>query len=109
MLGSLGNHDGDGYENVTAEISVLALFQTSSRLFRLVQFVECRRIFLELNSKGLYQSSGEEKEGRCLVFTCSTKREISQFQVVIVQRWQKKYKTLNSSQIDELGNWCLKG
>ena len=46
-------------------------------------------MFLELNSKGLYQSSGKEKEGRCLVFTSSTKREIRLFHVVVVQRRQR--------------------
>ena len=35
---------------------------------------------LDLNSKGLYQSSGKEKESCCLVFPFSTKREIKQFQ-----------------------------
>ena len=34
------------------------------------------RFFLELNSNRLYQSSGKEKEGRCLAFTPSTEREI---------------------------------
>ena len=36
-------------------------------------------IFLELNSKELYQSSEKEKESRCLVFPSSTKREIRHF------------------------------
>ena len=35
--------------------------------------------FLQLNSKRLYQSLGKEKQGRCLVFTSSTKREIWHF------------------------------
>ena len=43
-------------------------------------------IFLELNSKGLHQSSGKEKESCCLVFPSSTKREIRHFHVVVVQR-----------------------
>ena len=47
------------------------------------------RFFLELNSNRLYQSSGKEKEGRCLAFTPSTEREIRQFHVVAVQRWQE--------------------
>ena len=38
-----------------------ALFQSSSLLFHLPQFVKCWRIFLELNSKGLYPSSEKEK------------------------------------------------
>ena len=41
---------------------------------------------LELNSKGLYQSSGKEKESCWLVFPSSTKREIRHFHVVVVQR-----------------------
>ena len=34
--------------------SVFALLKTLSRLFHLVLFIRCRRIFLKLNSKGLY-------------------------------------------------------
>ena len=55
---------------------------------QLVQFVKCWQIFLELNSKRLYQSSGKEKESRCLVFTSSTKREIRHYYVVVVLRRQ---------------------
>ena len=42
---------------------------------------------LELNSKGLYYTSGKEKEKKscCLVFPSSTKREIRKFHVVVVQ------------------------
>ena len=47
-------------------ISEFALLQTLSRLFQLVQFVKCWQIFLELNSKRLYQSSAKEKESHCL-------------------------------------------
>ena len=43
--------------------SEFALPQTLSRLFHLVYFVKwCWQMFLELNSKGLYQSSGKEKK-----------------------------------------------
>ena len=46
------------------------------------------------NSKGLHQSSGREKENRCLVFTSSTRRrEIRYFQVVVVQRRQRNVRT----------------
>ena len=45
-------------------------------------------IFLELNSKRLYQSSGKEKES-CLVFPSSTRREIGHFHVVVVQPRQR--------------------
>ena len=46
-------------------------------------------IFLELISKGLYQSSEKEKEICCSVFPFSTKREIRNFHVVVVQRRQR--------------------
>ena len=65
VIGSLSNSDGDGYENVTLIRQMWA-------------------IFLELNSEGLYQSSGKEKESCCLVFPSSTKREIRHFHVVVV-------------------------
>ena len=76
--------------------SVFARVQTSSRLFHLVQLVKCWRICLEVDSKGLYQSSGEAKEGRCLVFTSSKKHvtlgtstpSIRHFHVVVAQRRQ---------------------
>ena len=69
--------------------SEFALLQTLSRLFHLVYFVKCWQMFLELNSKGLYQSSGKEKESCCLVFPSSTKREIRHFHVVVVQ-WRQR-------------------
>ena len=46
-------------------------------------------IFLTLNSKGLHQSSGKEKESCRLLFPSSTKREIRQFHVVVVQQRQR--------------------
>jgi len=55
-------------------------------------FVTCWQIFVELNSKELYQSSGKEKESRCLVFTFSTKREIRHFHVAVVQCDKEMYK-----------------
>ena len=66
--------------------SEFALLQTLSRLFHLVYFVKCWRMFLKFNSKGLYQSSGKEKENCCFVFPSSTKREVRRFHVVVVQR-----------------------
>ena len=66
--------------------SEFALLQTLSRLFHLVYFVKCWQMFLELNSKGLYQSSGKEKESCCLVFHSSKKHEIRYFHVVVVQQ-----------------------
>ena len=67
--------------------SKVALLQTISSLVHLVQLLKCWQLFLELNSKRLYQSSGKEKETRCLVFPpSSTKREMRHFHVVVVQR-----------------------
>ena len=65
--------------------SEFTLLQTLSRLFHLVQYVECWQFFVKLNSKRLYQSSGEKKESCCLVSTSFTKREIRHFLVVIVR------------------------
>ena len=64
-IGRLSNSDGDVLRKRNS-ISEFALLQTLSRLFQLVQFVKCWQIFLELNSKRLYRSSGKEKESRCL-------------------------------------------
>ena len=86
LLGSLSNSDRDGYENVTFKKSEFALLQTLSRSSHLIQFVKCWQIFLELNSKELYQSSGKETEGRFPVSTPSTKREIRQFHMVVMRR-----------------------
>ena len=61
--------------------SEFALLQTLSRLFHLVQFIKCWQFSQGLNSKGLYQSSGTEKESRCLVLTSSIKREVRHFYV----------------------------
>ena len=60
--------------------------QTLLRVFHLVQFIKCWGIFLELNSKGLYQSSEKAKEGRCS--RPPKTREIRQFHVVVAQRRQ---------------------
>ena len=57
-----------------------------SRLFHLVYFLKCWQMFLELNSKRLYQSSGKENKSCCLVLSSLTKREFRHFHVVVVQR-----------------------
>ena len=47
------------------------------------------KFFLKLNSKGLYQSSGKEKESCSLLFLSLKKKkksEIRHFHVVVVQR-----------------------
>ena len=52
------------------------------------QFVKSCQMFLKLNSKKQYQSSGKENESR-LAFTSSTKRKIKHFHVVVVQ-WGRR-------------------
>ena len=52
--------------------SEFAPLQTLSRLFHLVYFVKRWQMFLELNSKGLYQSSGKENK---VVVLCSPPRQ----------------------------------
>ena len=66
--------------------SKFALPQTLSRLLHLVYFVKYWQMLLELNSKGLYQSSGKEKQSCCLVIGSSTNREFRHFHVVVVQQ-----------------------
>ena len=70
-----------------------ALFQSSSLLFHLPQFVKCWRIFLELNSKGMYPSSEKEKIVVLCLRSPYTKREIRKFHVAVVQRRQRKVRT----------------
>ena len=45
-------------------------------------------IFLELNSKGLHQSSGKEK--KVVVFCSRPRQNVRQFQVVVVQQLAEK-------------------
>ena len=67
---------------ICAALNFIALIP--SRLIR-----QMLAILLELNSKGLHQSSGREKESCCRLFPFSTKREIRQFHVVVVQ-WRQR-------------------
>ena len=67
----------------------VALLQTFSCLFHLVQFVKCWQFFLELNSKRVDPRSRKQKEIRCLVFTSSTKREVRYVHVVVIQ-WRQR-------------------
>ena len=49
MTGTLSNDGDDGSEKLTKK-NEFASFQTFSRIFGTVQFVKCRRLFLELSS-----------------------------------------------------------
>ena len=68
--------------------SLKNLIRTASKFIMLIPPCSIHQMlafFLELNSKRLYQSSGKEKESRCLVFTSSTRREIEYYHVVVMQ------------------------
>ena len=69
--------------------SEFALLQTLSHLFHLIYFIKCWQMFLGLNSKGLYQTSGKEKESCCLVFPSLTKSKLRHFHIVVVQQKQR--------------------
>ena len=81
----ISNNSGDGYENVTFKNVTRAY----SILFNLA-------IFSGVKFKiGLYRSSGNEKESRCLEFTSSTKREIRHWGFTSLscsdgKKWRKK-------------------
>ena len=88
ILGSLRKNDGDGYAT--------SLKKVKSRCFKLYRAYSISfnssnvgNFFLDLNFKKLYQSSGKEKQRRCLVFTSSKKREIWPFYIVVVQWLQR--------------------
>ena len=74
--------------NTSLKNSEFALRQTFSRFIPspLTRQMLANFSQLKLNSKGLYQSLGIEKESCCLVFPSSTKREFRHFHVVVVQR-----------------------
>ena len=82
-------NSGNGYVNVKADVRMNLRTFTLLRFFHLVQFVTYWHIFFKLIPKGLYRSSENEKDSRCLAFTSSAKREIRHFQVVVVQRRQR--------------------
>jgi len=59
-------------------------FVLPQTLLRLFNSSNVGKFFLELNSEGLYQSSGKEKENFCLCSRPRQKREIWHFHVVVV-------------------------
>ena len=63
---------------------------------------------MELNSKGLHQSSGKQKESCCLLFPSSTKREIRQFHVVVVRATTVEKCTKNRDARAKLLFWLSK-
>ena len=65
------------------------------------------KIFLDfMNSKRQLQSSGKEKES-CVLFPSSTKREIRQFNVVVVQRRQRNVQKRSVMHVQSCCFACL--
>ena len=89
----LSNNDGDGGATATKTHHLKSEFTPAASNF--IALIPSRLIHqmlancLELNSKGLYQSSGKEKESCCLRFPSLTKPEIKHFHVVVVQ-WRQR-------------------
>ena len=86
LLGTFGSFsidDGNGSED--------ASFKMNSRFFKLCPVYsnllhgKCRRISLELISRGPHSSLEREKEIRRRLFTSSIKLAIRHFHVVVVQ------------------------
>ena len=79
------------------KISLKKWIRAASNFIALILFClicQMLAIFLEFNSKGLYRSSGKEKESCCLAFPSLTKREIiiiiiRHFHTVVLQ-WQQR-------------------
>ena len=100
--GSLRNDDGDDYENVTQKVNLRCL--KLSRAYSIsFNSSNVGKFFLELNSKGLHQSSGKEKKKFLFLFPSSTKREIRQFHVIVVQRRQRNVQ----KSVAQLQSWCF--
>ena len=87
-IGRLSNNDGDGYENDTIKVN--------SPCFKLYHATS---ISLNSPNVGIFFRSWirilkdckKGKESCCLVFPSSTKREMTQFNVEVMQ-WRKMYK-----------------
>ena len=73
-------------------------------VYSVLLFVECGQMFLELNSKRLYWSSGKEKKSRHLVFMSSTTREIRHFHITVVQ-WSQQRNVQKG--VLHVQIWCL--
>ena len=88
IITEVSNNGGDGLLRETS--------LKKSRCFKLYRAYSissnspnASNFFLTLNSNGLCQNSGKEKESGCLVCTSSKKREIRYFHVVVVQ-WRQR-------------------
>ena len=81
IIGTWNNDDGS--ESITRK-NKFASFQTLWRLFGATQFVKCRRLFLSLNSEGLYPCSNREEKNCRSMSTSSIKRRIGRFHAVVL-------------------------
>ena len=80
---SLNNDKIDSSKNIAK--NEFGSFQTLLRLFRPALFVECRPLFLELNSQGLYPGLKRERKICPCTFTTSIESRIQRFHVKVMQ------------------------
>ena len=85
---SISNNDGEGYESVTKKVNSRR-FKPFLGYSMSSYFVKFWQMFLELNSKGMHQSSGKQKGSFCLMFPSSTKRDFKHLHVIVVQ-WRQR-------------------
>ena len=79
--------DDDGSKNVAKKMNLRSF--NLIRLFGPAQYVKCRRLFLQLNSKGFYSGSKRGRKLRRRVSTSSIKRQIRRFHVVVCSGRQR--------------------
>ena len=85
VIESLSNKEGDGYENVTQKVNshFLKLYRACSISFN---SSNVGKFFWSWILKDSIKVQEMKKKSYCLVYSFSTKREIMQFHVVVVQR-----------------------
>lgn len=87
ILKSLRNNNSDSYGNVTEKFGLLQ--STSTCSFHLVQFVKCWQFFSGDEFQKTVSKVKKRKRKSCLVFMSSTKCEIRNFCVVVLQ-WRQR-------------------
>ena len=91
LLGSFSVDDGHTNENVT--FKEVMFFSNLTRLFQFIfKNIKCRRISLELTSRGPQSSLKRERKIRRRLFTSSIKRETRHFHAVVGRDGKEMYK-----------------
>ena len=88
ILGSLSNDNGDGYENVTYKVNLRCLKLNRTYSISL-NSSNVGTVFWSWILTDCIKVQEKKKKRCCLLLPSSTKREIRQFHVAVVQRRQK--------------------